>query len=369
MQGTDIKGAVHVFRQKYPEYSNIAVIPVNTPDFVGCLETGFAHAVEALLKELVPDSARVGIRVGQRPHQVTVLAGSMLTPSDVELLKETLESFGLRPVVIPDISDSLDGHAPDENFTSTPLTTGGVSVSEIETVGLSIATLVIGHSLRKAGEWLQTQTQVPSYYFDNLMGLAAFDEFLWTLQQISGIAVPPKFERQRAQLQDAMLDTHFMLGQMRVAIAADPDELYALSQLVIGMGGEVVAAVVPANADVLVNVPTAQIKIGDLEDLEKMAQENRAQLLMGNSHTVDSAARLGIPVLRASFPQYDYVGGYQRLWIGYKGTRQALFDLANLMLGAHAQHEIHPYHSIYSQKFEARNSTHAPEKTFAGSHT
>jgi nitrogenase molybdenum-iron protein NifN len=52
---------------------------------------------------------------------------------------------------------------------------------------------------------------------------------------------------------------------------------------------------------------------------------------------VDSAKRLGIPLLRAGFPQFDLIGGYQKTWIGYQGTRQALFDLANLMLSHHAQ--------------------------------
>ena len=49
--------------------------------------------------------------------------------------------------------------------------------------------------------------------------------------------------------------------------------------------------------------------------------------------------------MRAGFPQYDHVGGYARTWVGYRGTRQALFDLANLMLGQH--HELEPYRSIY----------------------
>ena len=58
-----------------------------------------------------------------------------------------------------------------------------------------------------------------------------------------------------------------------------------------------------------------------------------------------TASRLGMPLLRAGFPQYDLVGGYARTWVGYRGTRQALFDLANLILGQH--HEIEPYRSIY----------------------
>ena len=91
-----------------------------------------------------------------------------------------------------------------------------------------------------------------------------------------------------------------------------------------------------------------QVRIGDLEDLEKMAITNDAEILITNSHGVESGARLGIPLLRAGFPQYDTLGGYQKTWIGYRGTRQTLFDLANIMLTLE-KGEIHPYHSIYKQ--------------------
>jgi nitrogenase molybdenum-iron protein NifN len=43
------------------------------------------------------------------------------------------------------------------------------------------------------------------------------------------------------------------------------------------------------------------------------------------------------------------VGGYQRVWIGYRGSRQAMFDLANLLLANHHHHEIKPYRSALAQ--------------------
>jgi nitrogenase molybdenum-iron protein NifN len=88
-----------------------------------------------------------------------------------------------------------------------------------------------------------------------------------------------------------------------------------------------------------------------LEDLEKLAVDNHAELIIGNSHAVESATRLGLPLFRAGFPQYDLIGGYQRAWVGYKSTQQTLFDLANVML-TNNQHEIHPYKSVYAQKPE-----------------
>jgi nitrogenase molybdenum-iron protein NifN len=116
------------------------------------------------------------------------------------------------------------------------------------------------------------------------------------------------------------------------------------------------------NAPVLKSSATAQVKIGDLEDLEKLADSHGAEVLIGNSHAVESAKRLGIPLLRAGFPQYDILGGYQKTWIGYRGTRQTLFDLANIMLTLE-KGEIHPYRSIYAQKPEYREVSHERDKT------
>jgi nitrogenase molybdenum-iron protein NifN len=210
--------------------------------------------------------------------------------------------------------------------------------------------------MNKAADILGELTEVPDYRFDHLMGLDAIDNFVDALQKISGEAVPEKLERQRAQLQDAMLDTHFMLGLSKIAIAGDPDLLNSFSQMLAGVGADTVAAVSPVNAPVLKSLPTEQVQIGDLEDLEKIASQNGAELLIANSHGVESADRLGIPLLRAGFPQYDTLGGYQKTWVGYRGTRQTLFDLANIMLTLE-KGEIHPYHSIYAQKTDQTGET------------
>ena len=71
----------------YPQYADTSVVAVNTPDTLGCLETGYALAVEALLDTLAPDTRHAG----RRPKQVTVLAGGHLTPGDLETLRDWIE--------------------------------------------------------------------------------------------------------------------------------------------------------------------------------------------------------------------------------------------------------------------------------------
>jgi len=346
-QGTDVRGAVKTFRAKYPEYNDVHVIPVNTPDFSGCFETGYAAAVNATFKHMLPEADKSLSKAGQRRKQVNVLAGSFLTPGDVEVLKEIIESFGLRPVVLPDLSESLDGHLTEQQFS--PVTIGGTLSSEIETMCEALATIVVGPSLYKAADTLNERTGVPDYRFDHLMGLDMVDNLMVVLSELSGQPVPEKMERQRAQLQDAMLDTHFMLGQARIAIAQDPDMVMAYSQLLTSMGAEIVAAVVPSNGPAVKKIACGSVKIGDLEDLELLAKNNNAELVISNSHASESATRLRLPLLRAGFPQYDLLGGYQRVWIGYQATKQTFFDIANIMLNNN-QHEIEPYHSFLKQE-------------------
>ena len=354
-QGTDIKRLVKEFKAAHPEFDHVAIVPVNTPDYLGCLETGYAFAVEALIDCLVPE----GRNAGRRHKQVNVLAGAHLTPGDIEALKEWIEAFGLRPVVLPDIGDSLDGHMVEEEVSA--LTIGGTKTSEIATMGESVATLVIGPSLAKAADLLLARTGVPDFRVDSLMGLESCDEFTHMLAEISGQPVPDKIERQRAQLQDAMVDSHFMLGFARVAIAADPDLLVMLADFFSGMGADIVAAVSPVRAESLSRLPLETVMVGDLEDLEKAARAKGAQILISNSHAVESAARLGVPLLRAGFPQYDFVGGYARAWVGYRASRQALFDIANLMLSQH--HDIRPYRSLYWSETPRAQETGAASET------
>nr|VFJ66772.1 MAG: nitrogenase molybdenum-iron protein NifN [Candidatus Kentron sp. FW] len=348
-QGSDVERALKDFGEKYPEFDDICIAPVATPDYAGCLESGFAAAVRAIIEAGVPGAKLAGTSPGRQYYQLNVLAGSALTPGDIEELKTIIEAFGLMPVVVPDLSDSLDGHLMEGDFSA--LTIGGASVPQLQTLGNALATLVIGRSLKKAADELRRRTGVLDYRFDHLMGLDATDALIGTLQQIANRAVPKKIERQRAQLQDAMLDCHFALGMARVAVAADPDLLVGLSQMVTGVGAEVVAAVSPINTSTLGQVAADKVKIGDLEDLEEMSRAGGAEILITNSHGAETARRLGIPLLRAGFPQHDLLGGYQKTWIGYRGTRQTLFDLANLVLTLEKGH-IPPYRSIHAQRPE-----------------
>ena len=344
MQGADVPRTVREFRKLHPEFADIAVIPVSASDTLGCLETGFAAAVESIVQTLAPRRPLAR----KNPRQVNVLASSMLSPGDLEDLRLWIEAFGLDPILLPDLGASLDGHLIEEGFST--LTYGGVNREDIERMGDSAATLVVGRSLNRAADFLRTQTGVPDYRFDQLIGLKPSDAFTETLSQISGRPVPPYFARKRDQLTDAMVDCQFQFGGARIGVAADSDLLGALVDFFHGMGAHLVATVASARSARLADLPIEEVVIGDLEDFETLAREREADLLVTNSHGAEVTRRTGAALLRAGFPIYDCYGAHSDAWIGYGGTRRLVFAAANL-LSNHYQ-ELKPYISKYKAAAE-----------------
>ncbi len=345
-RGDDMKGILKDLRQRNPELASLPVAFASTPDFKGALQDGYAAAVEALVRD-IPDNGWDDTKqqdgsfypyaMPGMPSQVTVLAGPSLAPGDVQAIKEMIKAFGLNPVLVPDLSTSLDGHL-SKSYTG--LTNGGTTLSQLKSLGYSSFTLAIGHTMKLAAEILQQRFGTEYRLFDSLTGLGAVDNFLHTLSEFSDRPVPEQFRHQRRQLQDAILDTHFFFGRKRVALALEPDLLYTVAWWLKTTGAEVHAAVTTTKSKLLKHLPIDTVTIGDLEDFEALAQG--ADLLIANSNAKAIAKRLGIPLYRLGFPVFDRLGNGQRCTVGYSGTTQLLFEIGNIFMeadeaSAHAQ--------------------------------
>jgi nitrogenase molybdenum-iron protein NifN len=321
--GEDLDKIVSDFRQAHPAF-RATVVPVVVPDFAGALPDGWATAVTRIVEIAVEADG-----VAMRPRQVNLLPGSHLTPADVEALADLVRAFGLEPIVLPDLSGSLDGHVP---ATFLPHTLGGTPLDAIRRMGRSALTIAVGEHMRGPAEALSARCGVPFEVLDRATGLSACDRLVTLLARVSGTAAPPRVRRERARLEDAMLDAHFTTGGRRVAIGADPDLLHALATTLSEVGCEVQAAVTTTASPVLERVPADEVVIGDLEDLA--ARAPGCDLLVTHSHGRAIAEQLGIPLLRAGIPVFDRLGGPQTASVGYAGTARLVFEVTNLLAGA-----------------------------------
>ena len=324
VKGDDVDGYIKLIRAKHPELSHIGLVYVSTPDFKDAFQDGWAKAVTRMVEQLVDP---VGEDALPRPHHVNVLPGSHLTPGDLEELRDIMESFGLSPLFLPDLSGSLDGHIPEE---FTPTTLGGISLAEIAQMGLSRHTIAFGEQMRGAALTMEERTGVPFTVFDRVTGLTPSDDLMALLSRLSGMPVPAKYRRQRSQLLDAMLDGHFHFANKRISIGAEPDLLWNMASFLTEMGCHIAAAVATTASPVLARVPSERVVIGDLEDLENQSAD--CDLLITHSHGRQAAERLHIPLFRMGMPTFDRLGAPHRVSIGYKGTRDLVFEIGNVFL-------------------------------------
>ena len=330
-KGDDVEGYIKLIRDKHPQLAKFPLVYVSTPDFKDAFQDGWEKTVARMVEVLVEkpkDSAR------RNPRRVNVLPGCHLTPGDLDELRTIIEDFGLEPSFLPDLAGSLDGHIP-EDFA--PTTIGGIGVDEIAGMGEAAWTIAIGAQMRRAAEALEKKAGTPFRLFERLCGLAPNDEFIMFLSAISGRPVPLKYRRQRGQLADAMLDTHFQIGGRRLAIGAEPDLLFDLSSALHEVGAVVTVAVTTTHSPVLERVKADDVLIGDLEDLENAARAKDCNLLITHSHGRQAADRLNIPFYRAGFPMFDRLGAGHQLSVGYRGTRDLIFDISNLIVADHEQ--------------------------------
>jgi nitrogenase molybdenum-iron protein NifN len=297
------------------------VVLAAVSDLGGGLEQGYAVAVEALIAELVLPLAGTAL-----DDQVTLLPGPALSPLDVEELRETAEAFGLRTVVLPDFSGSLDGHL-DADWE--PLLSGGTPLSAVATAGRSAAVIALGAGLASAARML---AGTDAWTVPHAVGLDASDALVGQLAAVAGRDVPDVLRQWRSRLTDGMLDASGVLAGRRVALALEPDLLAGVAALLTEAGCHVVTAISPTAADHLQHMPCGEVVVGDFEDAQERARDAGAELLVASSHGAATARRLGIPLLRLGFPVVDRLGAQHLTSLGYRGSLRLLFAAANELL-------------------------------------
>lgn len=337
MQGADLYHAITNFTLQHPQYAETRIVPVMTPDFIGSMQSGYAHTVRSVVKQLVRGPTG---RAKQRT-QVNILCTIGMTSADIETIKRYVEAFDLDSVVVPDLSLSLDGHLGGEDYSAT--STGGTSVLEVELMADSAITLVFGESMDDVARWLKVRFDIGYRQFGMAMNLDAIDQFIMTLSEISGRPVPGWITRERQRLQDALLDVHFLLSGEQYTIALEPDLASGYVDLITMAGGTVSQVVTTLDVPSLQVMQAQQVIVGDLSCIDLSNPE--LTLVIGNSHCANVCESV-VPVMRVGFPCFDQFGNMEMKQIGYEGARQRLFSVANLLLRNHKD-EVTPHVSYY----------------------
>jgi nitrogenase molybdenum-iron protein NifN len=327
-RGEDFAADLAAIRsRRADELGDCRVVLAGTPDFKGSIEEGWSAAVTAMIETLTRPTTR------RDPERVVVLAPSHFTVGDIEIVRQTVEAFGLEALILPDISGSLDGTVPDRWI---PSAYGGTPVADIENLGAACHCIAIGEHMHRPAEALNRKTGLAYTLLPTLTGLAASDHFVTQLARLSSRPVPASIRRRRSQVQDAMLDGHFHFGGRQIAIAAEPDLLYQMASFLTEMGAEVPVAIASTPDNPILEAVPAEVLVGDLGDFEERAAG--VDLLISHAHGRQASERLGIPLFRVGFPIFDRLGAQHRRSVLYEGTRDLIFEVANTLIAADHHH-------------------------------
>ncbi len=296
------------------------LVYVNTPDYEGGFESGWALTCQAIIEQLVEPSET------SNEKKIVILPHVSLQPIEVEKIKQLAEAFGFEAYALPDLSTSLDGHLGEKQ---SALSSGGISVEEIKSLGDAALVLTVGDSMEKsASALLDKNPAIRHQHFSHLSGLEATDSLITLLMDISGVELPPaNIIRWRKRLQDAMIDSHFSLGQTRFLVAAEPDQLAGICQSLTEAGGKVTVAISTVDSPQLEKVKAEKVLVGDLEDAERLADDY--DLIVGNFHCEALAHRLHKGLVVRGFPNWEQVGNALKNDVLYEGGAYILFECAN----------------------------------------
>ena len=296
------------------------MVTVNTPDYEGGFESGWALTCRAMIEQLVEPAGYVN------DNKLILLPHASMQPIEVEKIKDFIESFGFNVFALPDLSTSLDGHLGEKQAA---LSSGGITLEEIRSLGDAGLVISVGDSMQGCAVALQEKNaEMRHHHFAHLHGLEASDSLVEILLEETGFSGPPlPVARWRLRLQDAMLDSHFSLGQTRFMVAAEPDQLAGICQSLYDAGGKVTLAISTVDSTQLDKIIADQVIVGDLEDAEEMTDDY--DVMIGNVHCEAIAHRQRKGLLLRGFPNWEQVGNSLKNDVLYEGGSYFLFEAAN----------------------------------------
>ncbi len=337
--GDDINRFVRELKKNQPGLCTL--IPVSTPSYQGTQEEGYHRTVYSLVQNLA------GTRnepFGESSGPSLNFFLPMITPADIRWIKDITAAMKGRAVVLPDISDTLDGGLWEEYNAIPP---GGTDQEAIRAMHLSEASVELGTVLPndwRPGYWLQKQHGLPNLQAALPLGVDGTDHFMKLLGDVLDCPVPPEFMEVRSRLTDAYADAHKYLYGKKVVLFGDTSTVEALYRFTseVGMNpvfcftgspsGILKEAIEKLGTPPVSTTPPLVMEDCDFGDAESIIEEMKPDLMIGNSKGYKIARKLKIPLLRVGFPIHDRFGASRQRMLGYSGTLNMLDQIVNMLL-------------------------------------
>lgn len=310
-KGDDLKGIASVLE--------VPCVWLNTPDFEGSFESGWANCVSALIEQL--SSKKEICKKGK----ILLLPHASMGVLELENIKQFVQNFGLEEIIaIPDIASAFDGLNGEINeFMSSK----GVSVQEIKNIANADIALGFGSSMKDTLTTLKSKNpNIKTALIPSLGGLEANDFLVEQLIQF-GYMPNDVIKKWRQRLKDAMLDTCYLMGNTKFLIALEPDQSFTLANILEEVGADI--EIVTSHKIHCHLYSKSQIIVGDMEDvIEKM---EHCDVVISNDHLFLTASIKHKVFVPRGFPIFKTMGNIYKSDILYEGSTMFLYECANYL--------------------------------------
>jgi nitrogenase molybdenum-iron protein beta chain len=308
------------------------VIFASTPSFKGSHVTGYSNMLSAMVQNFAKNT-------GKKNNYVTFLP-SFVEPSDMQEIKRIAGELGVPHIMYPDTSGVVN--APmDGQFRMYPK--GGTPREMIENSGDSRLAIALGRiGTFQAAQLLDSKCKVKPEIIDLPIGISATDAFVDTLRRQAGVTIPESIKTERGILVDVLCDKAQYLYGKKVSLSGDPDILMGLAQFCADLGMEILHVVsgTPAGAKWERRIkeiagPKALVKCGaqaDLFYLHQLMQNEKPDLLFGNTYCKYIARDMNVPLIRSGFPIYDRIGHQYIPIVGYRGGMHLIVKILETIM-------------------------------------
>lgn len=334
--GEDIPRIINWFYDTHPD-ANVKIIPVSSAGYSGTQYEGFFKALRAVVEN-------VEMSPGKN-NKVNIITG-MISPADTRYLKSLLEEMSMDYILLPDLSDNLDGQHT-EDYSRLP--EEGTSIEEISLMAgarLTIELSAFAKDENSPAQYLYEAYGVPYVRCSVPVGLRDTDAFIAELEKAGGRR-SEQIKKERGRYLDAIIDSHKYNGEGRAVIFGEPDFVYSASRLCAENGIMPVLSATGARCGSLVSLLERDIKKvadflfidnykimdnTDFDNIEKYALEFGANVMIGSSDGRRIEEKHHIPLVRCAFPIHDQVGGQRVRMLGYEGSLILLDRITNTLL-------------------------------------
>ncbi|MCF4164806.1 nitrogenase molybdenum-iron protein subunit beta [Zavarzinia compransoris] len=349
--GDDLHAFIQNAKAKGSVPEDFDVPFAHTPAFVGSHVTGYDNMLKGILEHFWKGAER------EANGSINIVPGfDGFAVGNNRELKRMLDLMGVEYNILSDVADQFDTPSDGEYR----MYDGGTTLAAAKAAVNAKATLSLQeYCSLKSLEYAESFGQETAA-FHYPMGIAATDEFLMKVSEITGKEIPDELTRERGRLIDAMADSQAYLHGKSYAIYGDPDFVYAMARFILETGGEPKHCLATNGnkaweaqmADLFASSPYgAGCKAWagkDLWHLRSLMATEPVDLMVGSSYAKYLERDLNVPLIRLTFPIFDRHHHHRFPVIGYQGGLRVLVTLLDKIFDTLDSETIEPGVTDYS---------------------